>query len=189
VPDAIDLNEMYPYRPDDAKRLLKEVGYDENTPLKFTILTGKQDAAMAEVAAMIKNQMAKIGVEATVNPVDQTTFGDRVLVKHDFEMAVNKWAYLIDINQASVRFFKGVPSDDMRIDDPPLQAMLHQWRWTLDPEGRKRISAGIQRRLADQLVWVSLTTAPFFQAYRNHVKNYPFYNQAYLLLATTWLEH
>jgi len=89
--------------------------------------------------------MAKIGVEAMVNPVDQTTFGDRVLVKHDFEMAVNNWANLIVINQASVSFFKGMPSDDMMIDDQQLQAMLHQWRRTLDPEGRKRISAGMQR--------------------------------------------
>ena len=38
VPDAIDLNELYPYKPDEAKRLLKELGYDEKNPLKFTIL-------------------------------------------------------------------------------------------------------------------------------------------------------
>ena len=29
VPDAIDLNELYPYKPDEAKKLLKELGYDE----------------------------------------------------------------------------------------------------------------------------------------------------------------
>jgi ABC-type transport system substrate-binding protein len=47
VPDALDLNEMYPYRPDEAKRLLKELGYDEKNPLKFSILIGNQDATMA----------------------------------------------------------------------------------------------------------------------------------------------
>src|SRR2546421_9677891 len=35
VPDAIDLNEMYPYRPDEAKRLLKDLGFDEKNPLRF----------------------------------------------------------------------------------------------------------------------------------------------------------
>src|SRR5215475_14546474 len=59
VRDAIDLNELYPYRPEEAKRLLHELGYDEKHPLRFTILVGNQDATIADVAALIKNQMAK----------------------------------------------------------------------------------------------------------------------------------
>src|SRR5262244_1225376 len=87
VPDAINLNEMYPYNPDEAKRLLKELGYDEKNPLKFTILTNNQDATFADVAALLKEQMTKIGVEAKINLLDATAFVDRVLVKHDFDMA------------------------------------------------------------------------------------------------------
>ncbi len=187
VPEAIDLNEMYPYRPDEAKRLLKELGYDANHPLKFTILIGNQDATMSDVATLIKDQMTKIGVAARINLLDQTAFVDRVLVRHDFEMAISSFASLLDINQRSVSFFKGMQSDYVGIDDPQLEAMAREWRRTLNPEGRKKVSADIQRRLADQLEWVNVTTYPFFQAYRNHVKNYPFYNQAYLFLATTWL--
>src|SRR6516164_2318040 len=59
VPDASDLNEMYPYRPDEAKRLLKELGFDNKNPLKFTILTNNSDATYADVAALLKEQMAK----------------------------------------------------------------------------------------------------------------------------------
>jgi ABC-type transport system substrate-binding protein len=32
VQDVIDLHEMYPYRPDEAKRLLHELGYDGKNP-------------------------------------------------------------------------------------------------------------------------------------------------------------
>ena len=187
VPDAVDLNEMYPYRPDDARRLLKELGFDAKNPLKFTILISNQDATMADVATLLKDQMAKIGVEARINLVDATAFVDRVLVKHDFEMAVSNFGSLLDINQRSVSFFKGMQSDYVGIDDPSLEAMVHEWRRTVDPERRKKISVDIQRRLADQLEWVNVATYPFFQAYRSHVKDYPFYNQAYLFLATTWL--
>src|SRR5215813_6816192 len=77
VPDAIDLNEMYPYRPDEAKRLLKELGFDEKNPLKFTILIGNQDVSMSDVAALLKQQMATIGVEAKINLVDAVTQVDR----------------------------------------------------------------------------------------------------------------
>src|SRR5207244_13483686 len=72
VPDAIDLNELYPYKPDEAKRLLKELGYDAKNPLRFSILVNNGDATLADIAALVKNQMAKIGVEAKINLVDTT---------------------------------------------------------------------------------------------------------------------
>jgi ABC-type transport system substrate-binding protein len=86
------------------------------------------------------------------------------------------WANLVDINQRSVSFFKGRQSDYMGIDDPGLEDLVHQWRRALEPEERRTISADMQRRLADQLEWVNLTTYPYFEAYRQNVKNFPFYN-------------
>src|SRR5919108_995926 len=118
VQDAINLNELYPYRPDEAKRLLKELGYDAKHPLRFTILIANQDITMSDIAALVKNQLAKIGVEAKIQLVDTVTAVDRVLVKHDFEMVISNWATLRDINQRSVSFFKGRQSDYMGIDDP-----------------------------------------------------------------------
>jgi len=188
VPDAIDLNEMYPYKPDEAKRLLKELGFDNKNPLKFTILTNNVDVTFADVAALIKEQMAKIGVEAKINVMDSTAYVDRVLVKHDFDMTVTSFANLRDINQRSVSFFKGHQSDYVGIDDPKLEEMVRQWRRTLDEAEQRKISADIQRLIADQLYWVNVTGYPFFQAYRDNVKNYPFYIAALVKFGTTWLE-
>jgi peptide/nickel transport system substrate-binding protein len=188
VPDAINLNEMYPYNPAKAKELLKELGYDEKNPLRFFILVGNQDATLADMAALVKNQMAKIGVEAKINLVDQTTVIDRFTVKHEFEMIVSNFGSLLDINMRSVSFFHGTQSDYVGINDPTLEALVLQWRRTLEPEGRKQISADIQRRLAEQMAWVNVTGYPFYQAYRERVKDYRFYDQAYLFLEQVWLE-
>src|SRR5262252_6374919 len=188
APDATDLNEMNPYKPDEAKRLLNELGFDAKHPLQFTILISNLDATMADIAALIKSQMAKIGVEAKINLMDDTAVVERLLVKHDFDMLVSFFSNLVDINQRSVSFFKGRQSDYMGMDDPQLEAMLQQWRRTLEPERRMAISADIQRRLADQLEWVNVTTYPYFEAYRQNVKDFPFYNQAYQFFETTWLQ-
>ena len=167
---------------------LKELGYDEKNPLRFTILIDNQDMTMSDVATLIKNQMAKIGVEAKITLVDTVTRVDRVLVKHDFEMFVSNWATLRDINQRSVSFFKGRQSDYMGIDDPTLEAMVLQWQRSLDPERRKQLSAEMQHRIADQLEWVNVATYPFFQAYQKYVKNYPFHEQALVLFEQVWLD-
>jgi peptide/nickel transport system substrate-binding protein len=188
VQDAIDLNEMYPYKPEEAKRLLKELGYDEKNPLRFSILVNNGDATLSDIATLIKNQMAKIGVEAKINLVDTTAAVERVLVKHDFEMNVSTFGTLADINQRSVSFFKGHQSDYLGIDDPKLEDMVHQWRRALESGKRQVISADIQRLIAEKMYWVNATGYPFYQAYRNNVKDYPFYNRAYLFLETTWLD-
>ena len=188
VPDAINLNEMYPYNPEKAKQLLQELGYDEKNPLRFTILVGNQDATLADLATLIKNQMTKIGVEAKINLVDQTTLIDLFVVKHEFEMMVSNFGSLLDINMGSVSFFHGAQADFVGMNDPTVEALVLQWRRMLEPEGRKQISADIQRRLADEMEWVTVTGYPFYQAYREVVKNYRFYDQAHLFLEQVWLE-
>jgi ABC-type transport system substrate-binding protein len=188
VPDAINLNELYPYNPGKAKQLLKELGYDEKNPLRFTILVGNQDATLADLATLIKNQLAKIGVETKINLVDQTTLIDRFTVKHEFDMNVSNFGSLLDINMRSVSFFHGAQSDYVGINDPQVEALVLDWRRALEPERRKQISADIQRRLADQMEWVNVSGYPFYQAYRETVKNHRFYDQAYLFFEQVWLE-
>jgi peptide/nickel transport system substrate-binding protein len=188
VQGAIDLNELYPYSPEKSKQLLKELGFDEKNPLQLSILVGNHDATLADIATLVKNHMAKIGVDAKINLVDATTQVDRVLVKHDFEMVISSWGSLIDINMRSVSFFKGMQSDYMGIDDANLEAMVYKWRESLDPAVRDRISADMQRLIAEQLYWVNVSGYPFFQAYRDNVKDFPFYDQAYFFMEKAWLD-
>jgi peptide/nickel transport system substrate-binding protein len=188
VPGAVNLNELYPYDPDKAKRLLKELGLDKNHPLTFTILVPNHDVTLADIATLIKNQLAKIDVQAQINLLDVTAAIERVLVKHDYDMIVSSWGSLLDINMRSVSFFKGQQSDYMGIDDPTLEAMVYQWRQALDPAARDRISAEIQRLIAEQLYWVNVTGYPFFQAYQDYVRDFAFYDQAYLLFEKVWLD-
>lgn len=188
VPDAINLNEMYPYDPEKAKQILKEMGYDKNNPLTFTILLGNHDTTLADIAALIKNQMAKIDVDAKINLMDTTAVIDRLLVKHDFDMLVSNFGSLVDINMRSVSFFYGAQSDYMGINDLNLQALVYKWRESLDQAQRRQTSADIQRLLADQMYWVSVSGYPFFQAYRDSVQDFVFYDQTAFLLEKVWLQ-
>ncbi len=188
VPDAVDLNEMYPYNPEEAKRLLKELGYDAQHPLQFTILVSNHDSTLADVAALVKSQLAKIGVEAKINLMDLTAVIDRFVVKHDFDMCVSSFADLLDINMRSVSFFKGAQADYLGMNDPKLEELVRQWRRSLEPAKRLAISADIQRLLAEQMYWVNVAGYPFFRAHTGKVKGFPFYGQAYLFLESTWLD-
>jgi peptide/nickel transport system substrate-binding protein len=189
VPDAIDLNELYPYDPEAAKRLLKELGFHEENPVRLTILTPNHDPTLSDVAAMVGDQLERINVQPKIVVLDAIDWVDRVLVKHDFEMVVSNWASLLDINMRSVSFFKGGASNYTGIDDRSLEALVRQWRQTMVPEKRRRLSGDIQRLIAEQLYWVNVTGYPQFEAHRTWVKNFPRSTQAYLSLERVWRDN
>jgi ABC-type transport system substrate-binding protein len=76
----------------------------------------------------------------------------------------------------------------MGINDLNLQALVYKWRASLDQAQRRQTSADIQRLLADQMYWVSVSGYPFFQAYRDSVQDFVFYDQTAFLLEKVWLK-
>ena len=44
-----------------AKTLLKEAGFDEKNPLRYTLMTHSAEAALPTIATIMKTQLAKIG--------------------------------------------------------------------------------------------------------------------------------
>jgi ABC-type transport system substrate-binding protein len=87
----------------------------------------------------------------------------------------------------SVSFFYGAQSDYMGINDLDLQALVYKWRESLDQAQRRQASEAIQRLLADQMYWVNVSGYPFYQAYRDYVKDFVFYDQTAFLLEKVWL--
>ena len=128
VEDYLDLNEMYPYDPAKARGLLKEAGYDANNPLEFEVLTNNDAAFFADIATLLKSQMEKIGVKVNIVMTDKPAWLDRFTSKQEFQMALEDFASLVDINQRSLAFFKDARANYYGINAPELEDMVLQWR-------------------------------------------------------------
>jgi peptide/nickel transport system substrate-binding protein len=188
VQDYLDLNELYPYDPAKAKALLKEAGYDEKNPLRYTVLTNNDDPAFADIAAMMKEQLAKVGVDIKIETMDKSTWLDKVIRRYEFEQTLEDFAALVDINQRSVSFFPDAPSNYMGMKDSRPAELTRQWRRALDPAERRSISHELQRVMAENLYWINICGSPYFQAHRDYVQGYAFYNELYMFFETTWLK-
>jgi peptide/nickel transport system substrate-binding protein len=83
-----DLVKKYDYTPDKAKatQLLADAGYSPSHPLKLSVITisgyTDWDASLAE----IKQQLAPLGVELSIDDLAGETFNDRIS-KGDFDLA------------------------------------------------------------------------------------------------------
>jgi ABC-type transport system substrate-binding protein len=61
------------YNPEKARQLLTEAGYGPGKPLKFEIRCTNQPM-FVDQAILIQAQLAKLGIEVTVTPMDKTLF-------------------------------------------------------------------------------------------------------------------
>jgi peptide/nickel transport system substrate-binding protein len=79
-----DLNQ-YAYDPERAKELLAEAGWDASQTLDLIWEQGVQ--AIELCAPVFQQQMAEIGVQVTLTPLDEAAFEQRVLEEMDFDLA------------------------------------------------------------------------------------------------------
>jgi peptide/nickel transport system substrate-binding protein len=97
-----DNTEKYPYDPDHAKQLLSDAGIrlqagetiardEQGHPVQFTIYTNGNRPYRVNIATFIRSNLARIGVDAKVQPIDSNLLTDKLNLTRDFEAIVLGW--------------------------------------------------------------------------------------------------
>jgi peptide/nickel transport system substrate-binding protein len=68
--------EHYDYDPDKAKSLLEEAGFDFSEPLPLPY--SSEEPGWDKIAAVIKDDLAKLDVEVTLQPMDTTAWAEKL---------------------------------------------------------------------------------------------------------------
>ncbi len=77
---------------EEAKRLLKEAGYDEAHPLTFEIATSNSSSIRPYAAQIIQYQLAKIGVKVTLRIMEWQAFLNMVVFPRKFDTVLLGWS-------------------------------------------------------------------------------------------------
>jgi peptide/nickel transport system substrate-binding protein len=92
----------YPYNPDKAKELLKDIGITDRTgngmledsdgnQIKFNLITNSSNDTRVNAGNSIKDSLAKIGIEVNFQPIDLNAFHTILESTHEFDAAVGNW--------------------------------------------------------------------------------------------------
>ena len=81
-----DLEEMYPTDVEKAKELLAEAGYPDGISFKMTVPSDYK--FHMDTAELIQAQLKKAGINATIDPIEFSTWLDRVYKNKDYETTI-----------------------------------------------------------------------------------------------------
>jgi peptide/nickel transport system substrate-binding protein len=92
----------YPYNPDRARELLKEIGMEDRNndgkledgqgnPIKFTIITNSNRQYRVNMGTLIKDNLAKIGMDVTLQPLEPGLLSEKLQNTRDFDAIILGW--------------------------------------------------------------------------------------------------
>jgi ABC-type transport system substrate-binding protein len=186
--DHIDFGEQFPYNPEKAQALLKEAGYDDKNPLRYTIMTHAAEAALPTIATIMKTQYAKLGVDATVEVIDRPIFLRRLVTDRDWDQLLNFSGAQLDTYSSTRLIDTRSGNNTGNHQDKHVDALIDRLREAATEGAYLQAGHNLQRYVTEQMLYQSVTTLPFLQAARTYVKGYENLHGFKIRFETTWLE-
>jgi ABC-type transport system substrate-binding protein len=184
----IDFGEQFPYDPEKARILLKEAGYDEQNPLRYTIMTHGAEASLPTIATIMKTQLAKSGVEVTVEVLDRPIFLRRITRDRDWDQIVVNVAATIDPHTISQGIDTRAGNNTFNHEDTHVDALIDRMREASTEEAFLQAGYDFQRYVVENMITTSVSSYGHLQAARSYVKGYENLHGYKLRFETTWLD-
>ncbi|HEX3799730.1 MAG TPA: ABC transporter substrate-binding protein [Verrucomicrobiae bacterium] len=181
---------QYPHDPAKARALLAEIGFkyrDDGTlvdadghPIEFTLNTNATNDRRQKTGVIFQEDLKKIGINVTFQPLDFNTLIDRFDVSQDFECILLGWAGGSPDPVNSMNILKSDSFDHewYRLQKTPstpwearMDDLMNLQLETLDQSQRRKYYDEIQEILADQMPMIPTVSARAYAAVRSDLGN------------------
>ncbi|WP_372512728.1 glutathione ABC transporter substrate-binding protein [Bacillus salipaludis] len=173
----------YDYDINEAKKLLKEAGYQKG--LKLTLLTSdrKERINMAEV---IQSQLKGIGVDVEIQVMEYGAYID-VIEKGTFDMAIGGWGNATgdgDYNQYNLfhSSSQGPAGNTFYYSNPEADKLIVAARQEMDETKRKALYEKVMKIELADAVYVPIRNYEHIAAYSKNINGFWMNPASYLMI-------
>lgn len=181
--DSVD----FTYDPDRARELLAEAGYPDGAGLEayadaFALsYVAEKESTLGPVVNTIQSALRDIGIPATLDPIPQTQYGDRQLVRRDLPFAVNDQEKPVGVDAGyAIQLFFVSPEDGglnnmVNYRNSDLDALWAQARVDPDADSRAAALASIQQMAAGDVAWLPIVEYRTQWAFADRIEGLTWY--------------
>lgn len=146
------------------------------------------DPALPTIATIIKTQLAKIGVDVTLEVVDRPIFLRRLTTTKEYDQVVNFSSQIVDPFGRAFVLDSRQGANVANHKDPQVDALLD--RLALAPTAGEFSQLGreLQEYLYQHMIYMSATSLPSLQAARDDVQGYVYERGFKVRFEATWLD-
>jgi len=164
-------NLQRPYDPTAAKKLLEQAGAKD---LKLNYVVNAGNEADEQIAVIIKDQLAKVGVTANLQKVDPTQSW-QMLVDGEYDISVMYWTNdILDPDQKTT-FVLGHDTNQnymTRYKNDKVKDLVAAARIEADPAKREQMYVELQKLAKQDVNWIDLYYSPYINISRKNVSNF-----------------
>ena len=179
------LEKNYPYNPEKAKELLKEAGYSN---LSFTLTTISENTFENDLALFIKEDLAKIGVNVSINPIPWGQYLPEVYKAHRYEAALLRVAGYPDPQRILQRYETNYSSNMGNYSNQKVDLLLKEATETYNTSRRIDIYKEIQTLLNEDIASIYLMDQGVAIALSSKYTGYKTYPFAFIDVSTIKLK-
>lgn len=166
-----EANLMRPYDPAKARQMLAAAGA---TDLKLNYVVNAGNEADEQIAVMLQQQLAKVGVTTVLQKVDPSQSWD-MLIAGDYDISVMYWTNdILDPDQKTT-FVLGDDSNMnymSRYKNDKVKALVAAARVEMDPAKREQMYIDLQKMAKQDVNWIDLYYSPYINVSRKNIEHF-----------------
>jgi peptide/nickel transport system substrate-binding protein len=173
----------WPYNPQMAKKLLDEAGWvdhdgdgicdKDGVPFKFRFMTVSGTPFYERLAKLIKDEMAKVGIELTVDPYEWSVFQERLNTR-SFDAVTLAWGGTVEEDPYQIWHSSQIGnrgSNYVGFKNAEADSLIEQARRTMDEDKRNELYPRLHRILHEEQPYTFMFTRPFLQLLDRRFEN------------------
>lgn len=168
------LVDAYPYDVEKAKQLLAEAGYENG--FSMTITVPSNYTPHMNVAQVLVEQLAQVGITATIEPVEWETWLTRVYAGRDFESTVLGFdAATLSAGALLNRWMSDNENNMINYNNPEYDAIMKEASVTTDDAKQTELYKQAAKMLSDTAANVYIQDLADFVVIKSNLDGYQFY--------------
>lgn len=180
------LTNVNPYDVEKAKALLAEAGYADG--FEMTITVPSNYTAHMDTAQVIVNNLAQIGIKAKLDPIEWTTWLDRVYSKKEFETTVIAFGGKLEPSAILRRYYSTYKRNFVNYKNPDFDKAFDEAFGALSQEEQTAKYKECQKLLAEDSPCVFICDPNNAVLTLKDVKGYKCYPLSFYDLSSYYFE-